>query len=154
MDPYSPQPSSPTPREYGAVGAKQPSIIEVFKRFNAEDKCVKHLGRIHWPKGVECPRREGQRISQFQAKGKTGKARHLCGCVDRSYQFSVTVGTIFHNSPADLPPIALPLLMGLPAALDPWPEGRAEQDPEAMVRWPRAPSAPGRAGPRPPMACR
>ena len=35
---------------------------------------------------------------KFQAKGKTGKDRTLYECVDCRYQYSVTVGTIFHDS--------------------------------------------------------
>ena len=34
----------------------------------------------------------------FSAKGKTGKPRHLYECVDCRYQYSVTTGTMFHNS--------------------------------------------------------
>lgn len=34
----------------------------------------------------------------FDTKGKTGKHRHLYECVDCRYQYSITAGTIFHNS--------------------------------------------------------
>jgi len=80
------------------VSANQPSIIEIFERFNTEEKCIAHFERIRWPEGVECPKCQGKRISQFQAKGKTGKVRYLYECMGCSYQFSVTVGTIFHDS--------------------------------------------------------
>jgi len=34
----------------------------------------------------------------FDTKGKTGRIRHLYECVDCRYQYSVTTGTMFHNS--------------------------------------------------------
>jgi transposase-like protein len=55
---------------------------------------------MRWPEGVRCPQCDGDNISRFQAKGKTGKARHLYQCLDKTcrYQFSPTTGTIFHDS--------------------------------------------------------
>ena len=53
------------------------SIYSVVARFNTEKKCIKHLERIRWPNGLECPRCKEKRIMTFDAKGKTGKARHL-----------------------------------------------------------------------------
>lgn len=78
--------------------ATQQSIFEVFKRFNTEERCIRHLEHIRWPRGLECPRCEQQRIMKFQADGKTGKERSLYECSDCRYQYSVTVGTIFHDS--------------------------------------------------------
>ncbi|MCH7923213.1 MAG: IS1595 family transposase [Nitrospinae bacterium] len=80
------------------MSKSQPSLIEIFEKFNTEIKCIKHFENIRWPKGPECPKCSDKRISQFQAKGKTGKVRHLYECMDCKYQFTVTVGTIFHNS--------------------------------------------------------
>ena len=77
---------------------KQPSIFEVFKKFNTEEKCIKHLERIRWPQGLRCPQCNSSRILRFKADGKTGKERHLYNCRDCRYQYSVTVGTIFHDS--------------------------------------------------------
>lgn len=79
-------------------GKQQPSIMDVFERFGTEERCVAHLARVRWPQGVECPKCNSKRMSEFEAPGKTGKMRHLYECLDCSYQFSVTVGTIFHNS--------------------------------------------------------
>lgn len=78
--------------------AKQQSIFEVVKRFNTEARCIAHLERIRWPHGLECPECHKKRIMKFIAKGKTGKERFLYECVDCRYQYSVTVGTIFHDS--------------------------------------------------------
>lgn len=78
--------------------AKQQSIFEVVSKFNSEEKCIKHLERIRWPKGLECPHCQSKRIMTFTAEGKTGKERHLYECIACRYQYSVTVGTIFHDS--------------------------------------------------------
>ena len=74
------------------------SIFQVVSRFNTEEQCITHLERIRWPKGLHCLRCGKRRIMHFQAEGKTGKERHLYECVDCRYQYSVTAGTIFHDS--------------------------------------------------------
>ena len=74
------------------------SIFQVVSRFNTEYKCMQHLERIRWPKGVICLRCRSKRIMRFRADGKTGKERSLYECVDCRYQYSVTAGTIFHDS--------------------------------------------------------
>ncbi|HXZ42746.1 MAG TPA: IS1595 family transposase [Terriglobales bacterium] len=76
----------------------QPSIFEIVNKFADEEKCIAHFERIRWPKGLECPRCESKRIMKFDAEGKTQKVRHLYECVDCRYQYSVTTGTIFHDS--------------------------------------------------------
>ena len=85
---------------YGAqaMSKSQPSIFEVFAKFNTEEKCLAHFERIRWPEGIECPKCESKRTFAYDTKGKTGKVRHLHECVDCQYQFSATVGTIFHDS--------------------------------------------------------
>lgn len=80
------------------MSKSQPSIFEIFSKFDTEEKCVRHFEQIRWPNGVECPKCGEKRISKFQAKGKTGKVRYLNTCIDCRYQFSATVGTIFHDS--------------------------------------------------------
>ena len=77
---------------------RKTSIFEVIKKFNTEEKCIKHLERIRWPNGPQCPRCNKKRIMKFKAEGKTQKTRYLYECIDCRYQYSVTVGTIFHNS--------------------------------------------------------
>jgi transposase-like protein len=76
----------------------QQSIFEVVSKFNSEEACIAHFEKIRWPRGLECPRCQSKRISKFDAKGKTGKVRHLYQCMDCNYQYTVTVGTIFHDS--------------------------------------------------------
>ena len=76
----------------------QPSLIEVVQAFSTEEKCIGHLERIRFPEGVKCPKCGGERISKFESEGKTGKVRHLYECMPCHYQFSITAGTIFHDS--------------------------------------------------------
>ncbi len=76
----------------------QPSLLEIVERFPSEEKCIAHFERIRWPHGLACIRCGAMRIHKFDQAGKTGKMRHLYYCPDCDYQFSVTTGTIFHDS--------------------------------------------------------
>ena len=74
------------------------SIFQVVTKFNTEKKCIAHLERMRWPNGPICLRCKSPRIFKYETAGKTGKMRKLYQCVDCLYQFTVTVGTIFHDS--------------------------------------------------------
>jgi len=76
----------------------QPSLFEVMQKFNTEEKCINHLEGIRWPEGLKCIRCNSSRVMNFEATGKTGKERNLYECVDCRYQYSVTTGTIFHDT--------------------------------------------------------
>jgi transposase-like protein len=80
------------------MAKKHQSIFEVVSKFNTEEKCIKHLERIRWPKGLQCPHCEGKRIMTFTVERKTGKEASLYECIECHYQYSVTAGTIFHDS--------------------------------------------------------
>jgi hypothetical protein len=69
-------------------------------KLKSEEECVTYLEQLRWPAGIACPNCGNTRISKFQAKGKSGKVRQICQCLDREckYQFSATTGTIFHDS--------------------------------------------------------
>ena len=77
---------------------RQISIIEVFERFGTEEKCIEHFEKIRWPEGLCCIRCGSVRVFKFEGEGKTHKVRYLYECVDCKYQYSVTTGTVFHNS--------------------------------------------------------
>ena len=49
-------------------------------------------------KGLDCLRCSGPRIRRLEVLGKSGKLRKLYWCLDCEYQFSATVGTVFHDS--------------------------------------------------------
>jgi transposase-like protein len=69
-------------------GIDLPKLIE---RFGSEDRCHAYLEAVRWPDGVRCPRCDSDKISRI-AK------RRQFDCDACRYQFSVRVGTIFHDS--------------------------------------------------------
>lgn len=79
---------------------KHISFLGMPEGFTTEEQCIKHLEKVRWPDGLVCIREDcgSRRIMTFDSNGKTGKTRHLYECVDCRYQYSVTTGTIFHNS--------------------------------------------------------
>jgi transposase-like protein len=76
----------------------QPSIFEIMQKFGREERCIKHLEGIRWKDGLRCIRCDSDRVMNFEGTGKTGKTRNLYECVDCRYQYSVTTGTIFHDT--------------------------------------------------------
>lgn len=78
------------------------NLSEIAKQrsLSTEEKCIAYLEKMRWPQEVRCPTCGNASISRFQAKGKSGKVRHLYQCLDKTcrYQFSPTTGTIFHDS--------------------------------------------------------
>lgn len=67
------------------------NLVELVDRFHDEDKCRKYLERLRWPDGLECPRCGGKMISRIHK-------RNQLDCDSCRYRFSVTAGTIFHDS--------------------------------------------------------
>lgn len=63
----------------------------LIERFGSEDKCHTYLEQLRWPDGVKCPRCGSDKISRIAA-------RRQFDCDSCRYQFSVRVGTIFHDS--------------------------------------------------------
>jgi transposase-like protein len=66
------------------------TIIDVCSVFSDDEKCRELLERLRWPAGPECPRCKTQELARLNVK--------LLYCKDCDYQFSVTAGTIFHDS--------------------------------------------------------
>lgn len=67
------------------------NLVELVDRFHSEDKCRAYLEELRWPDGLECPRCGGKTISRITT-------RHQLDCDSCRYRFSVTAGTIFHDS--------------------------------------------------------
>ena len=61
-----------------------------------DDKCRARLIELRWPNGIECPRCHSYHITY------ASKQRHQFHCSDCHYQFSVTAGTSFQDSPIPL----------------------------------------------------
>ncbi len=67
------------------------NLPKLIERFGSEDKCRAYLEELRWPDGVECPRCDAKTIS-------TIAERNQYECSKCRYQFSVTAGTIMHDS--------------------------------------------------------
>lgn len=66
-------------------------IMKLIEQFSSEDKCRAYLEGLRWPDGVRCLRCQSDKISRIYERNQF----HCDSC---SYQFSVKVGTIFHDS--------------------------------------------------------
>jgi transposase-like protein len=72
------------------------TLPEVNEMYSTDARCRELLERLRWPEGVMCPRCKDTRVSRLK-----DYARYECvGC---EYQFTVTSGTIFHDSHMPLP---------------------------------------------------
>ena len=67
------------------------NLVNLIERFGTDEKCREHLVSVRWPKGVECPRCKSKSISKVLE-------RDQYDCNQCRYQFSVTSGTIFHDT--------------------------------------------------------
>ena len=76
----------------------QPAIdlVQLSEAFDTDAECRAYLEDLRWPEGVACPRCESKSISRI-------KARKVFDCDGCRYQFSVTAGTLFHDSHLPLP---------------------------------------------------
>jgi len=72
------------------------TVIELTKRFRTRKQCLKYIEQSRWPDGVCCLRCGSVRVVRKKSGDKFQ-------CKDCRYQFSATVGTIFHNSKVGLP---------------------------------------------------
>jgi transposase-like protein len=71
------------------------NIIQIYKQFPTHEDCIAHLESVRWPGGARCPYCKSDRVSALPSEH-----RHHCNACNTS--FSVTVGTIFHNTKLDL----------------------------------------------------
>ncbi len=67
------------------------NLSHLIDRFADEDKCRAYLEELRWPDGVRCPRCESHKVSRI-------RERNQFDCDSCRYQFSVTAGTLFHDS--------------------------------------------------------
>ena len=68
------------------------NLVSLVDHFHSEERCRTYLETLRWPKGkVVCPRCGKQSISRIED-------RQQYDCNSCRYQFSVTAGTIFHDS--------------------------------------------------------
>src|SRR6266511_449357 len=70
---------------------KPMNLAKLVEDFGSEDRCRAFLEDLRWPEGIRCPRCDSDKISRIQK-------RNQFDCDTCRYQFSVTAGTIFHDS--------------------------------------------------------
>lgn len=67
------------------------NLVGLIEDYGSEAKCRAYLEELRWPNGVTCPRCAGTTISRIVK-------RNQFDCDSCRYQFSVTAGTLFHDS--------------------------------------------------------
>ena len=75
-----------------------PDILDWVAGHVTEEVSITLLQQVRWPELLVCPRCAKTRIAKFIVGTREAKKRHLYQCSDCRYQYSVTVGTLFHNS--------------------------------------------------------
>src|SRR6266542_1438572 len=71
-------------------------LMRLMAQFDTSDECRKYLEGLRWRDGVKCPRCRSGKISRI-------RERNQFDCDSCRYQFSVTAGSIFHDSHLPLP---------------------------------------------------
>lgn len=67
------------------------NLVELIDRFHSEERCRNYLEELRWPDGLKCPRCNGGIVSRIEKRSQFD-------CDSCRYQFSVTAGTILHDS--------------------------------------------------------
>jgi transposase-like protein len=67
------------------------NLLKLCQQFGSEDRCRAYLEKLRWPDGVECPRCQCKTVSSIHD-------RDQFDCDSCRYQFSVTAGTIMHDT--------------------------------------------------------
>jgi transposase-like protein len=68
-------------------------LCELVDRFGNDQQCRNYLEHLRWHKGVACPKCQGAKISSILKRDQYNCDNESC-----RYQFSVTAGTIFHDT--------------------------------------------------------
>jgi transposase-like protein len=68
-------------------------LCELVERFGDDQQCRNYLENLRWPNGIRCPKCNGERVSSILKRDQ-----HNCDNESCRYQFSVTAGTIFHDT--------------------------------------------------------
>jgi len=67
------------------------NIVQVFEKFPTQEDCITHLEQARWDSKTTCP---------YCGSTNTTRNQHRHRCYNCKTSFSVTVGTIFHHTPA------------------------------------------------------
>jgi transposase-like protein len=76
------------------------NLGRLIEQFGTDDRARDYLMNLRWPDGVRCPRCGFQKVSRIgwtdKPDGKKGRRQFDCNSC--RYRFSVTTGTVFHDS--------------------------------------------------------
>ena len=67
------------------------NMMDLMDQFGTDEKCRAMLENLRWAEGVQCPRCNGVKHTAMTSRGQYD-------CLTCGYQFSVTSGTIFHDT--------------------------------------------------------
>jgi transposase-like protein len=67
------------------------NLLTLARTYDSDAKCRQYLEELAWPDGVKCPRCQSDNVSRIEK-------RNQYDCDSCRYQFSVTAGSIFHDS--------------------------------------------------------
>jgi transposase-like protein len=67
------------------------NLVNLIEHYGNDTKCRQYLEALRWTDGIKCPRCGSDKISHIEK-------RDQYDCDQCRYQFSVTAGTIFHDS--------------------------------------------------------
>ena len=71
--------------------APNTNLMDLMESFGTDEKCRAMLEKLRWSDGVRCPRCNGVKHTAMASRGQYD-------CLTCGYQFSVTSGTIFHDT--------------------------------------------------------
>ena len=71
--------------------ASDMNIMKLIERYDSDDKCRLTLEKLRWPLGVRCIRCDSEKVYRAEK-------RKQFECAPCGYHFSVTTGTIFHDT--------------------------------------------------------
>ena len=68
-------------------------LCQLIDRFGDDQHCRNYLEHLRWPQGVTCPKCLGTKVSSILKRDQYNCDNESCG-----HQFSVTSGTVFHDT--------------------------------------------------------
>ncbi len=77
----------------GGLMTEAIDLCELVERFGDDQQCRNYLERLRWPKGIRCPKCGSEKVSSILKRDQ-----HNCDNDSCRYQFSVTAGTVFHDT--------------------------------------------------------
>jgi transposase-like protein len=67
------------------------NFMSILKQYGTDEKCRTALENLRWPKDITCPKCDSDKISRVYERG-------TFDCDNCRYQFSVTSGTMLHDT--------------------------------------------------------